>query len=177
MQENPGAYNEARNRIREQKEKEKVFVESVQEHFEKSKERLTKKKWLDIYELKRKIETGHSLESLKVDIRDALKEWDISIETYNQALSDISERDDREKRLPDIDPNTLPFSQNELAQWLEGQPLWKNIWVDMIWFLYGFFVQGSAILIIIAWKILMDLLKLPMDVYNEIQDSRFKIKN
>jgi hypothetical protein len=44
MQENPGAYNEARNRIREQKEKEKVFVESVQEHFEKSKERLTKKK-------------------------------------------------------------------------------------------------------------------------------------
>jgi uncharacterized protein (UPF0297 family) len=44
MQENPGAYNEARNRIREQKEKEKIVVESVVEHFEKSKEKLHKKK-------------------------------------------------------------------------------------------------------------------------------------
>ncbi len=127
MQENPGAYNEARNRIREQQEKEKVVVESVVEHFEKSKEKLTKKKGLDIYELKRKIETGHSLESLKSDIREALKDGDISIETYNQALSDISERDDREKKLPEINPDTLPFSQNELAQWLDKQPLGKNI--------------------------------------------------
>jgi hypothetical protein len=39
----------------------------------------------------------------------------------------------------------------------------------MVGFLYGFFVQGSSILVIIAWKILMDLLKLPMDVYREIQ--------
>jgi hypothetical protein len=44
MQENPGAYNEAHNRIREKKEQEKVVVESMQEHFEKSKERLTKRK-------------------------------------------------------------------------------------------------------------------------------------
>lgn len=169
MQENPGAYNEAQNRIREKKEKEKLIAESVQEHFEKSKERLTKKKWLDIFELKRKIETGHSLESLKSDIRNALNEWSISIETYKQALSDISERDEREKKLPDIDPNTLPFSQNDFAQWLEKQPLWKNIWTDMVWFLYGFFVQGSAILVIIAWKILMDLLRLPVDVYHEFK--------
>jgi signal recognition particle GTPase len=168
MQENPGAYNEARNRIREKKEEKKI-ADAAQEHFEKSKERLTKKKWLDIFELKRKIETGHSLESLKSDIRDALNEWAISIETYKQALSDISERDEREKRLPDIDPNTLPFSQNELAQWLEKQPLGKNIWADMVWFLYGFFVQGSAILVIIAWKILMDLLRLPIDVYHEFK--------
>jgi signal recognition particle GTPase len=175
MQENPGAYNEARNRIREQKEKEKLVAETLVEHFEKSKEKLHKRKWLDIYELKRKIETGHSLESLKSDIREALKDGDISIETYNQALSDISERDDREKKLPEINPDTLPFSQNELAQWLDKQPLGKSIWADMVGFLYGFFVQGSAILVIIAWKILMDLLKLPMDVYNEIQDSRFKI--
>ena len=42
MQENPGAYNEARDRIREQKEKEKVIAESVVEHFEKSKEKRTR---------------------------------------------------------------------------------------------------------------------------------------
>ena len=172
MQENPGAYNEARDRIREQKEKEKVIAESVVEHFEKSKEKLHKKKWLDIYELKRKIETGHSLDSLKSDIREALKDGDISIETYNQALSDISERDDREKKLPEINPDTLPFSQNEFAQWLEKQPLGANIWADMAGFLYGFFVQGSTILVIIAWNILMDLLKLPRDVYREISGPR-----
>jgi uncharacterized protein (UPF0297 family) len=44
MQENPGAYNEARNRIREQKEREKLVVETLVEHFEKSKEKLHKKK-------------------------------------------------------------------------------------------------------------------------------------
>jgi len=169
MQENPGAYNEARNRIREQKEKEKVIVESVQEHFEKSKEKLTKKKWLDIFELKRKIETGHSLESLKADIGEALKEGDISIETYNKALSDIQERVEQDMGLPDIDTELLPFSQNQLALWLQDQPLGKNIWVDMVWFLYGFFVQGSAILVIIAWKILTDLLRLPKDVYEEVK--------
>lgn len=175
MQENPGAYNEAHNRIREQKEKEKVVIESVQEHFEKSKERLTKRKWLDIFELKRKIETWQSLESLKSDIRDALDGGDITIETYNQALSDIEERHEKENRLPDIDPTTLPFSHNEFAQWLERQPLWKNIWTDMLWFLYGFFVQGSAILVIIAWKILVDLLRLPLDMYELTQNSQFKI--
>lgn len=169
MQENLGAYHEARNRIREKKEQEKVIAEAVAEHFEKSKEKLHKKKWLDIFELKRKIETWHSLESLKSDIGEALKEWNISIETYNQALSDITERDEQERKLPEIDPIKLPLSQNELAQWLEKQPLWKNIWVDMIWLLYGFFVQGSAILVIIAWKILIDLLKLPIDVYEEIK--------
>ena len=169
MQENPGAYNEERNRIREQKEKEKIVVETLAENFEKSKEKLKSKKWLDIYELKRKIETGHSLESLKADIREAFKEWDISIEVYNQALSDINEKNNTERRLPDIDPNTLPFSQNELAKWLERQPLGQNIWADMVWFLYGFFVQGSAILVIIAWKILMDFLRLPADIYHEIQ--------
>lgn len=170
MQENPGAYNEARNRIREKKEQEKVVAEAVVEHFEKSKEKLTKKQWLDIFELKRKIETGHSLESLKSDIRDALQEGDISIETYNQALSDITERDVRENKLPDINPNTLPLSQNEFARFLETQPLGKNIWADMVWFLYGFVVQGSAILVIIAWKILVDLLKLPVDVYHELKN-------
>jgi hypothetical protein len=39
----------------------------------------------------------------------------------------------------------------------------------MTGFLYGAIIQGSAILIIIAWNILMDLLKLPRDVYGEIR--------
>ena len=172
MQENPGAYNEARNRIREEKEKTQIFAESVVEHFEKSREKLTKKKWLDIYELKRKIETGHSLDSLKSDIREAFSEGAISAETYKQALSDIEKKDDAEKKLPIIDPNTLPFSQNTLAKWLESQPLGANIGADMVGFFYGFVVQGSAILVIIAWNILMDLLKLPRDVYREIQNSK-----
>ncbi|MFZ2255708.1 MAG: hypothetical protein WAW59_02845 [Patescibacteria group bacterium] len=67
------------------------------------------------------------MESLKSDIRDALQEGDISIETYNQALSDITERDVRENKLPDINPDTLPLSQNEFARFLETQPLGKNI--------------------------------------------------
>lgn len=170
MQENPGAYNEAHNRIREQKEKEKVIVESVQEHFEKSKERLRSKKWLDIFELKRKIETGHSLESLKADIREAFDTGNISVDTYREALADIDEQRDRGSILSEIDPNTLPLSQNEFARWLEKQPLWQNIWADIVWFLYGFFVQGSAILVIIAWRILMDLLRLPVDIYQELKN-------
>ena len=133
MQENPGAYNEARDRIREQKEKEKVIAESVVEHFEKSKEKLHKKKWLDIYELKRKIETGHSLDSLKSDIREALKDGDISIETYNQALSDISERDDREKKLPEINPirfHFLRMSSHSGSRSNHSEPIYEPIWQD-----------------------------------------------
>lgn len=170
MQENPGAYNEARNRIREQKEKEKVIVESVVEHFEKSKEKLHKKKSLDIYGLKRRIETGHSLDSLKSDIREAFTEGEISADTYAQALSDIRDQEDHGKKLPTIDPSTLPFSQNALTQWFESQPLGANIGADMAGFLYGFVVQGSAILVIIAWHIFIDLLKLPRDAYLEIRD-------
>jgi hypothetical protein len=35
-------------------------------------------------------------------------------------------------------------------------------------------VQGSAILIIIAWQILIDLLFLPRDIYIEIQKPKTK---
>lgn len=169
MQENPGAYNEARNRIREQKEKEKVIVEAVQENFEKSKEKVTKRKTLDIFELKHRIETGHSLDSLKIDIQEAFREGDISAETYEQALSDISQQKESRESLPSIDPDSLPFAQNKLAKWLESQPLGQDIRADIGWFLYGFFIQWSAILIIIAWKILMDFLRLPVDIYRELQ--------
>jgi hypothetical protein len=39
----------------------------------------------------------------------------------------------------------------------------------MLGFFYGAIAQGSAIMIIIAWNLLLDLLKLPRDVYHEIR--------
>jgi hypothetical protein len=42
--ENPGAYSEARDRIREKNEKETIIIESKKEDFEKSKSILRKKK-------------------------------------------------------------------------------------------------------------------------------------
>ncbi len=70
--ENPGAYNEARNRIREKQEQERVIVEKKKEDFEVGKEKVYRKKKLDVFELKHHIETGRSLESLKNDVRSAL---------------------------------------------------------------------------------------------------------
>ena len=72
--ENPGVYNETRDRIREKKEKETILVETKKEDFEKSKSILRQKKTLDVGELKRHIETGRSLEGLKSDIKSALNE-------------------------------------------------------------------------------------------------------
>lgn len=90
--ENPGAYDEARKRIREKSEKEQIIVENTIENFEKSKERITKKKSLDVFELKRRIETGKSLDSLKTEIEDALKEGNISFETYTKTLRDLRKK-------------------------------------------------------------------------------------
>ncbi len=172
MSENPGAYSEARDRIREKKERETVVLEVKTEEFEKTKEKMRKRKWLDVHVLKQKIETGHSLNSLKSDIKSALVEGTISRDTYDSVIASL-DRDDRLLEIGKIDPNKLPFSQNSLAKYLENQPLGDSIWADMVWFLYGLVVQGSAILIIIAWKIITDLLLLPRDTYNEIQ----KLKN
>jgi|GEM_PF-5528844 len=74
MLENPGAYNEARNHNREKKEQENLIVEKYKEDFIENREKLRKKKKLDISELKRRIETGQSLESLKSAIREAIRE-------------------------------------------------------------------------------------------------------
>ncbi len=171
MSENPWAYIEARDRIREKKERETVVLEKKTEEFEKTKEKMRKKKWLDVHGLKQKIETGHSLNSLKSDIRAALAEGTISLDTYDSVIASL-DRDDRLPEIGQIDPNKLPFSQNNLAKYFENQPLWENIWSDIAWFLYGLVVQGSAILIIIAWKIITDLLLLPRDIYREIKNPQ-----
>lgn len=127
MQENPGVYHEARNRIREQKEKEQILVNTVEEHFEKNKEKIRSRKKLDVFELKRRIETGHSLEGLKSDIREAFREGDISAETFERVFSDIERKERASEELPQIDIRDIPFSQNTLAQWLENQPLGNNV--------------------------------------------------
>ncbi len=165
--ENPGAYNEARDRIREKKEKEIILVEAKKEDFEKSKSILRNKKTLDVGELKRHIETSRSLEGLKSDIKNALNEWIISRDTYDQVIASLDGWVNVIWNSGSINPNKLPFSQNKFAQYLENQPLGENIWSDFIWFLYGFVVQGSAILIIIARKVLTDFLFLPRDIYRE----------
>ncbi len=90
------------------------------------KEKVYKKKKLDVFELKRKIETGQSLLSLKDDIRQALDQGDISFETYRKALDTIQNTETKEAPLDSlffIDPSTLPLSQNQLAQYLEGKRL------------------------------------------------------
>lgn len=173
MVENPWAYNEARNRIREKQEREQVVVETMKEDFEKTKEKLRKTRKLDVFQLKNKIVTGHSLDSLKSEVSQALKEGVISRETYDRMIASL-EKDESQKEttvVGRIDPQKLPFSQNALAKYFEEQRLGENIWADVVWFLYGFFVQGSAILVIIAWKILVDLLRLPVDIYNEVKKS------
>ena len=174
MSENPGAYSEARDRIREKKERETVVLEVKTEEFEKTKEKMRKRKWLDVHGLRQKIETGNSLDSLKSDIRAALSEGTISRDTYDSVIASL----DRQSDAPEIwsiDPARLPFSQNKFAKYLENQPLGENIWSDMVWFLYGIIVQGSAILIIIAWKILTDFLILPRDIYREVKALNSKI--
>ena len=138
------------------------------EDFEKTKTLLRKKKTLDVWELRRRIETGNSLDSLKSEIRNAFSEGTISQDTYDRVIASIEKWEQKWVEVVGIiDPNTLPFSQNKIAQYLENQPLGNNIWADIVWLLYGFFVQGGAILVIIAWKILTDFLFLPRDIYRE----------
>jgi hypothetical protein len=174
MSENPWAYSEVRDRIREKKERETVILEVKTEEFEKWKEKLRKRKWLDVHGLRQKIETGKSLDSLKSDIRSALSDGMISRDTYDSMMDAIwyGEKNSIDTR---IDPSLFPLSQNPLARYLEEQKLGNNIWVDMVWFLYGLVVQGSAILIIIAWKILTDMLLLPRDIYREVKVPSSKI--
>lgn len=170
--ENPGAYSEARDRIRENKEKETTIVESKKEDFEKTKTLLRKKKTLDVGELRRHIETGNSLDLLKWEIKNAFSEGTISQDTYDRVIASIERWEQKStERVWIIDPNKLPFSQNKIAKFLENQPLGENIWADIAWLMYGFFVQGGAILVIIAWKILTDFLFLPRDIYRELTST------
>lgn len=166
--ENPGAYREAQNTLNDLKEREKKVLEERTESFEKGKEKIRRKKKLDIFELKRRIETGNSLDMLKTEMKEALDAGEISIDTYTKSLAQIEKR--AQNDVPDILRDRVPLSKNQFAQMLESSPLWQNIWTDMVWFMYGFFVQGSAVLVILLWKILLDTLLLPKDIYTLIRE-------
>ena len=168
--ENPGAYDEARKRIREKKENDENILEIKKEGFEKEKTILRKKKHLDVFELKRRIETGQSLDSLKKDIFDALKEGNISFETYEKTLRNLAEEEKSTDKAPQTyDDVALPFDSNRLAKYLEGKAWGENPLIDILGLMYGFFIQGSAILVILLWRLLMDLLMLPKDLIDSFK--------
>lgn len=170
--ENPWAYHESRNRIREKQEQETVVIEKKKEEFEVGKEKIYSKKKLDVFDLKRHIETGQSLSVLKNDIKQALDEGSITIDSYNDAINAIASDIGFEKLNPKdfiIDLHSLPFSQNALAKYLEKQKLWENILIDIGGAVYGL-LQGSTFLIFLAWRIVLDFLLLPRDIYQLIRE-------
>lgn len=172
MTENPWAYNEARNRIREKQDEEKNIIEEKIVNFEKSKERLRKWKTLDVFELKRRIETGNSLSSLKSDIENALKEWTISFEVYQKTLRTLEKTENNEwitEEQSELILSKLPFQNTAIVQFFENQKFGENTLIDLFGIMYGFFVQGSAIMVILIWNMILDLLKLPRDIYRELQ--------
>ena len=93
--ENPWAYDEARKRIRESRDRETIVIEEKKEDFEKGKEKIRSRKKLDVFALKSKLETGNSLNTLKSDIREALDRWDISIETYKNVLIELDKNKEK----------------------------------------------------------------------------------
>ncbi len=135
------------------------------------KEKVYKKKKLDVFELKRRIETGNSLLLLKGEIKEAYDQGEISIETYRSAIDAMKQGTKREAiDMSDylVDPNTLPLSQNPLAQFLERQKLGENIFIDMGGAIYGF-IQGSVFLLFLLGRIVLDALLLPRDIYQSIK--------
>jgi hypothetical protein len=174
MPENPWAYNEARNRIREKQDEEKNIIEEKIVNFEKSKERLRKWKTLDVFELKRRIETGNSLSSLKSDIENALKEWTISFEVYQKTLRTLEKTENNEWVSDEYDElilSKLPLQNTAIVQFFENQKFGENALIDLFGMMYGFFIQGSALMVILLWNMIVDLLKLPRDIYIEFQNS------
>jgi hypothetical protein len=167
--ENPGAYDEARKRIREDKERETIVIEERKESFEKGKEKVRSRKKLDVFELKRRIETGHSLETLKNDIKKALDVGAISIDTYKDALERIDIREKWEKK-PEVKPDYIlssddyPLADFPLTKYFESQKLGDHLLVDIAWFAYGV-AQGSVFLLWLAGRIMLDTLLLPADLY------------
>ncbi len=166
--ENPWAYNEARNRINENKEREKIIIEEKKENFEKTKERIKSRKKLDVFELKRKFETGNSLSILKSDIKEALDRGDISIETYTNVITELNRGKEKVKTLATsgfiLDPKAFPFSDTALSIFFDKQRLGDNLLIDLGGFVYGF-VQGSVFLLFLFGRIILDTLLLPIDLY------------
>lgn len=174
MIENPWVYHESRNRLREEKEREKKKIEDLVEKFEKQREYTTTEKRFDIFELKHRIETGRNLLLLQKEIAEFLKEWQISRESFEKFQEQINilktSSDDKKNIPPDLfSRDDFLFGNTDFVKFLEEKKIWENIFVDMVGFFYGFIVQWWAILVILFWKILLDIIFLPRDIYNEIK--------
>lgn len=99
MNETPGIYNEARNRLKEEKEREQKLKEQVIEQYEKQRAIATIEKKFDIFSLKKRLEAGHMLSTLRADISEALKEGIISRETFDIVEKSLQESFEREEKI------------------------------------------------------------------------------
>lgn len=178
MVENPGAYQEARNRLREQKEKEQSLKENIIEKFEKEKALHRTQKKFDIFELRHRIETGNSLNTLQSDIQEALRRGLISRETFDsleKKIDVIIQHPEKLREMKKTSENNsvsdqdVPLGNTELAKFFENKKIGENFLIDIAGFSYGFVVQGGAIFIILIYKILHDILFLPRDIYKELK--------
>jgi hypothetical protein len=135
--ENPGAYDEARKRIRESRDRETIVIEEKRESFEKGKEKIYSKKKLDVFELRRRIETGQSLGLLKGDVRAALDRGEISIDTYQDAIGSIERSQDKRNNRPNIKPQftvshgDFPLAGLPWTTYFEEQKLGTNPLIDI----------------------------------------------
>lgn len=172
VKENPGAYQETINRLREEKEKEQRLKEHLFENFEKKKEILKLSSRFDVFELKRRIETARSAQILSQEIEKALKEGVISRNSYDVITQKLERRENSVEKNESInanetsffDENSLPFSQTDLAKFFESKKIGENWKHDIAGFAYGFFVQGGAIFIILLYKIIFDIVFFPRDI-------------
>lgn len=174
--ENPWAFDEGRKRIRESKESEAVVIEKKKEDFEKWKEKIHSKKKLDIFELRRRIETGQSLNSLKGDIQNALESGQISMDTYDDALKMLDTKE-ADSYYDHITPEytlplwSFPLSDSKLSLYFDQQRIGDNPLIDIAGFAYGF-AQGSIFLLFLVGRIILDTLLLPRDIYMFIQERK-----
>lgn len=171
--ENPGAYYESRNRLQEKEKTTREQREAVEEFFAKKRTLSKIENRFDIFELRRKIETGHSLESLRNEIGQALKEERISQEDFDslkQSIDTLLYNKEQKEHIP-VNTDTIPLSDNAFAQKLESSPLGEDLKRDITGFAYGFFVQWSAILVILLWKIIYDFLMLPRDIIDFVKNN------
>ena len=131
MNENPWAYNEARNRLREEKERERKVLENLVELFEKKKTHMRTEKKFDIFELKSRIETHRSLNTLRSDIDKALREGIISREMFDtlknkiEFIEHLPEKNILTKQSEKVffDDEDLPFGKTNIAKFLEKKKI------------------------------------------------------
>lgn len=134
-------------------------------------------KKFDIFELKSRIETHHSLNTLRSDIDKALREGIISREMFDtlknkiEFIEHLPEKNilTKQSEKAFFDDEDLPFGKTEITKFLEKKKIGENIFVDIGGFFYGFVVQGGAIFVILLWKILLDIIFLPRDILKELQ--------